>query len=228
MTPSKIADRSPRDEDPRKTGPVSHPILNYRLLAERWGISARTILNMNSRDPASLPATIHPPGARGPRWRLQDVEAFEQHLRDTALYRPSSPIILAAQKKAEEEDGGRREDPALLRSLPYFTYRRLGHRWHVDRRTLANIHARTPEILPPETPLPGARGPRWHIADIEAYEARLRMMPDGRPPRVAPPSPTPSAPPTRKRGRPRIVDTYGALPQDGRTQPKQGRRGPRS
>lgn len=103
MTSSKTADRSPHDEEARKTGAASRPILDYQLLAKRWCVSPRTIINMRSRDPASLPATIRPPGARGPRWRLQDVEAFEQRLRDTAMHRPSSPIILAAQKRAEEE-----------------------------------------------------------------------------------------------------------------------------
>lgn len=71
---------------------------------------------------------------------------------------------------------------------PVLNYRELARRWAASPRTLANIFSRDPAALPPHITLPGARGPRWRIADVEAFESTRRDQPD---------------PPPRKRGRPR-------------------------
>lgn len=185
-------------EGRRPTG--NRPILDHTLLAERWGVSPRTILNMVSADPASLPPLIRPPGARGARWRLPDVEAFESRNADASDHRRFAVKLASAPSHDVPPETG------------ILNYNRLALRWLMNPRTLANIHSDDAARLPPTVNLPGARGPRWRLADVEAFEADLRegRMPGNR---------LPPKPEGRKRGRPRIVDLYEMAPDEGAKRP---------
>lgn len=52
-------------------------ILTIKDLAARWSIAIQTIKNRLCTDPHLFPTAIRLPAARGPRWRLRDVELFE-------------------------------------------------------------------------------------------------------------------------------------------------------
>lgn len=86
-------------------------------------------------------------------------------------------------------DGGDPEPPRYS-EYAILDYRRLAERWNCHARSLANIYSRDPAALPPSIAVPGTRGPRWRLADVEEFEAARRRQPD---------------PPKRKRGRPRIA-----------------------
>ena len=61
-------------------------------LGERWGKSPASIRSDASRAPWRLPPICRLPGKRGLRWRLEDVEAFEEESVDYArtMLRPAS------------------------------------------------------------------------------------------------------------------------------------------
>ncbi|MDX5931760.1 helix-turn-helix transcriptional regulator [Acidiphilium acidophilum] len=62
-------------------------LLTIADLAARWSVACQTIKNCLSKG-ADLPPAIRLSGARGPRWRLVDVEAFEAR---APLYREPAP-----------------------------------------------------------------------------------------------------------------------------------------
>ena len=65
----------------------------------------------------------------------------------------------------------------------------------VSKKTLQNLHSRTPHLLPSAIAVPGARGPRWTSGSVQAWL-------DSRPTYTTKPIPAPTH---RKVGRPRIA-----------------------
>lgn len=97
-------DEGPRDADNGGGDAETQParqIYDAAALGTRWGVATKTIQNLCARG-APLPQAIKLPGARGPRWRLADLEKFEAsaHLR-----KGSAPI----------SRGGKRGRPRLAR-----------------------------------------------------------------------------------------------------------------
>ena len=65
----------------------------------------------------------------------------------------------------------------------------------ISKKTLQNQYSAAPHTLPPAIAIPGARGPRWTLAAVQAWLA-------DRPAHVAKPAPKAAK---RKAGRPRIA-----------------------
>lgn len=72
------------------------------------------------------------------------------------------------------------------------TYSDLADRWGCRRRSLIQLYSQAPQRLPPAVRLPGVRGPRWRLAEVEAWESGHLQ-------------PATAISPGRPRGRPRIV-----------------------
>lgn len=69
-------------------------------------------------------------------------------------------------------------------------------------RTLRNRLSQNPASLPPRVRVPGVRGPRWRLSDVQDWLAAL--------PTVAGPQTTADPPPDRRRGpRRRVIPKNG-------------------
>ncbi len=68
------AEAASQNSDVREEGFGDLRLLDYERLAEVLCVSVKTLQNRYSRSPFDLPKAIHVPGARGPRWTVQDVQ----------------------------------------------------------------------------------------------------------------------------------------------------------
>jgi len=89
--------------------PCFDPIRLYdqKSLAALIGVSKKTVQNLYSRDPYSLPVAIDIPGARGPRWTAQAVLDW---LNSRPVHRSTPPPVKKVRKVGRPRiAGGNRE-----------------------------------------------------------------------------------------------------------------------
>jgi hypothetical protein len=102
----------------------------------------------------------------------------------------------AASGDGNSDDGD--SDPARpLLSAQLFDQASLAALLCVSKKTIQNLFSKTPWLLPPAIFIPGARGPRWTLASVQAWIS-------DRPLRTSKPAPKATTT-SRKVGRPRIV-----------------------
>lgn len=73
---------------------LDRQIYDAAALGRRWGVATKTIRNLCANG-TLLPQAIKLPGARGPRWRLNDIQKFE----DSALVREGGVLEAPPRKR---------------------------------------------------------------------------------------------------------------------------------
>ncbi|WP_248885542.1 hypothetical protein [Acidithiobacillus acidisediminis] len=128
---------------------------------------------------------------------LQRVPATRTTTRARRSHGASSRSSAASAESGSDGDGdgGDGEPPqSLISSL--LDQNALAQLLCVSKKTLQNQYSKNPFAFPPAIAVPGARGPRWTLASIQAWIAN---RPTYLPP--APPLPTQQ----KRRGRPRLA-----------------------
>ena len=89
-------------------------------------------------------------------------------------------------------------DPERRQPLQLYDQASLGQLLILSKKSVQNIYSATPWLLPPAISIPGARGPRWTPAAVEAWLSE-------RPAHTSFNTPAPVVAAKRKAGRPRIA-----------------------